>query len=80
MRLLDVYVVVWFACVVACVACSSFLTPAESADVEGTAAIVARCEAQGFACEADAGNVDGGLRTGCYAVYDACMRDAGLLP
>jgi hypothetical protein len=64
--------------VVLAVACSGVLTPAQSADIEGTAGTIARCQALGFACEGDAG--PDGSGGACYQVYADCMRDAGLDP
>lgn len=55
------------------VGCGASLTPAEAAELQDTAAQIAKCRAEGLACKADGG-------TGCLQVFDACMRDAGLAP
>lgn len=54
----------------ACLACLS-LTPAQQREVGRTAAVIAKCQDLGRACKADGG-------TGCYEIYDACMKDGGL--
>lgn len=62
----------FFLLVLAGVACQQALSPADVADIEATGAIIAKCQAEGFACKADGG-------TNCYdEAYGACMRDAGL--
>lgn len=51
------------------------LGPAEHAEIIDTQADISRCEAEGFACKADAGP-----DAGCFAsTYVPCMREAGLL-
>lgn len=47
------------------------LGPAEQVEIDRTAAAIAECQARGESCKADGG-------TGCYSVYDACMREKGL--
>lgn len=58
------------AIVLRLIACAE-LGPADRADLARDAANIEICQEQGRACKADGG-------TNCYAVYDACMNDAGL--